>query len=36
MTDTSDQQFETMIQNLEERTGKSIDEWIAIAHASGL
>ena len=36
MADKIEQAFETMIRNLEEKTGKSLAEWIEIAKASKL
>ena len=36
MADKIEQAFETMIQNLEEKTGKSLAEWIKIAKGSKL
>ena len=35
MTDKIDQAFATMVKNLEEKTGKSIDQWVKIARAMG-
>ena len=36
MTDKVEAAAQTMIENLEKNTGKSLDEWVAIARASGL
>ena len=36
MADKIDQATQTMIQNLKEKTGKSLDEWVQIAQASRL
>ncbi|MGE0884187.1 MAG: DUF4287 domain-containing protein [Blastocatellales bacterium] len=36
MADKIDQAVQTMIQNLKEKTGKSLDEWVKIAKASKL
>lgn len=36
MADKVDQAMQTMIQNLKEKTGKSLDEWVKIAKASKL
>lgn len=36
MADKIDQAIQTMIQNLKEKTGKSLDEWVKIAKASKL
>ena len=36
MTDKIDQAWQTMIQNLEEKTGKSLAEWVKIAKGSKL
>lgn len=35
MTDKIDQAFATMIKNLEEKTGKSLDQWVKIARSFG-
>ncbi|WP_420630784.1 DUF4287 domain-containing protein [Candidatus Leptofilum sp.] len=35
MTDKVEAAAQTMIENLEKKTGKSLDQWIAIARASG-
>ena len=35
MTDKTDQAVQNMIQNLEEKYGKTLDEWIAVLEASG-
>lgn len=36
MTDKVEAATQTMIENLEKNTGKSLDEWVAIAQSSGL
>ncbi len=36
MADKIDQAWQTMIQNLKEKTGKSLEEWVKIAEASKL
>ena len=36
MTDKVEAAAQKMIENLEKNTGKSLDEWVAIARASGL
>ena len=35
MAKSSDEMVESMIANLEEKTGKGLEEWIAIVHGSG-